>query len=120
MTNFDFSIDDIGQKLQIQREKRKISQRQVAEAIGTSIHHLSAIERGLHKPSVDIFFGYCKVLNLTPDEILGISNIDDDIECIELIKIIRVLKKHQIKYLLVLARDLEKLNKLYDHPKSKP
>lgn len=61
----------IGQLLQAAREGQHISQADIARATGMSKNHISGIERGTSKTSVDLLLGYCKVLNLTPNEILG-------------------------------------------------
>ncbi len=64
----------IGKMLQTARESRKISQAALAKQIGMSTNHISAIERGVSKASIDTLLGYCRVLNMTPDQILGYSD----------------------------------------------
>lgn len=60
----------IGQYVQEAREKAKVTQGQMAISLGLSKNHISAIERGRSKMSVDILLGYCNRLKTTPDEIL--------------------------------------------------
>lgn len=67
----------IGKMLQIARERRGMSQATLAKYIDMSTHHVSAIERGVSKASVDTLLGYCQVLGMTPDMILDYS--DDNI-----------------------------------------
>ena len=43
----------IGKLLQIARESRKMSQTALAKQIGMSTNHISAIERGASKASID-------------------------------------------------------------------
>ncbi|MCR4801396.1 MAG: helix-turn-helix domain-containing protein [Lachnospiraceae bacterium] len=43
----------IGKLLQIARESRKMSQAALAKQIGMSTNHISAIERGASKASID-------------------------------------------------------------------
>lgn len=67
----------IGGMLQAARESRKLSQAALAKQIGLSTNHVSALERGVSKASIETLLGYCKALGMTPDEILGYS--DDNI-----------------------------------------
>ncbi len=64
----------IGKMLQTARESRKISQAALAKQIGMSTNHISAIERGASKASIDTLLGYCRVLDMSPDAILGYSD----------------------------------------------
>ena len=62
---------EIGQKLQNARKAKRLTQGMVADQIGITEHHLSAIERGLSKASVEVLLGYCEVLDMSPNDILG-------------------------------------------------
>ena len=64
----------IGSMLQAARESRKLSQAALAKQIGLSTNHVSALERGVSKASIETLLGYCRVLAMTPDEILGFSD----------------------------------------------
>lgn len=61
----------IGNLLQNARELHKVTQQEMSVAVGLSKNHISKIERGINKPSIDLLLGYCKKLDMTPDEILG-------------------------------------------------
>lgn len=61
----------IGKLVQVARESQHVSQADVARATHMSNNHISGIERGTSKMSVDLLLGYCKVLDMTPNEILG-------------------------------------------------
>ena len=61
-TNKELNIQ-IGQMLQTARENRRITQDEVARTIGMSKQHLSAVERGVNKASVEMLLGYCKALS---------------------------------------------------------
>lgn len=63
----------IGQYVQEAREKANVTQGQMSIALGLSKNHISAIECGRSKMSVDILLGYCNRLKTTPDEILHYS-----------------------------------------------
>lgn len=65
---------DIGQKLQKYRETKKVTQLEVAKFCGTTKNHISALERGLNKCNIQILLGYCRLLNITPNDILDIEN----------------------------------------------
>lgn len=74
-TNKEMNIK-IGQMLQTAREDKRITQEEVAKIIGISKQHLSAVERGVNKASIEMLLGYCKALDITPNEILGYSEKD--------------------------------------------
>lgn len=72
--NSNVSDDVLGQKLQHHRELAKVTQQEMAEACGLSKNHISALERGMNKCSVQTLLGYCEKLNKTPNEILDIKS----------------------------------------------
>jgi len=43
------------------------------EYTGLTKNHISALERGVSKPSVETLLGYCKRLDTTPNDILGFN-----------------------------------------------
>ena len=61
----------IGQLLKNARQVKGVTQSQMSIAIDVSKNHISAIERGQSKASVEILLGYCARLQMTPNEILG-------------------------------------------------
>lgn len=72
-TNEEVNIR-IGQLLKNARESRGVTQAEMCDYVGLSKNHISAIERGVSKASVEMLLGYCKKLGLTPDDILGFHN----------------------------------------------
>ena len=60
----------IGRMLQASRESGRITQQEMADAVGLSKNHISKVERGESKASIPLLLGYCRKLNLTPNEIL--------------------------------------------------
>ena len=60
----------IGKMLQKARMSKRLTQGEVAKHIGISEHHLSAIERGVSKASVEVLLGYCETLSVSPNDIL--------------------------------------------------
>lgn len=97
----------IGKLLKKAREYRKISQADMVETTGLSKNHISAIERGVSKPSIECLLGYCNKLNLTPNDILEYtsSNIMPEIHMElssaridqqkRILEIIRILLKNE-------------------------
>lgn len=61
----------IGRMLQSARESRKVSQVEMAKCTDMSKNHISAIECGQSKASVELLLGYCKKLDMTPNDMLG-------------------------------------------------
>ena len=63
----------IGHLLKSAREARNVSQAEIALATGMSKNHISAIERGISKASIELLLGYCKKLDISADALLGLS-----------------------------------------------
>ena len=68
-TNEDLNIK-IGILLQRAREDKHVTQKEIAEHTGYSKNHISAVERGVCKASIELLLGYCDVLNIDPNTIL--------------------------------------------------
>ena len=69
-SNYEMNIK-IGRMLQSARESHKISQIEMAKATGLSNNHISVLENGQSKASVELLLGYCKKLDMTPNDLLG-------------------------------------------------
>lgn len=73
----------MGNRIKIRRKELKIKQSKLAEMIDISNNHISSIETGKQKPSMDIFIKLCDALKVTPDYLLlgsmHASNIPQDI-----------------------------------------
>ena len=63
--------DNLGKLLQQARESRHVLQSEMVDDTGLTKNHISAVERGVSQPSVNMLLGYCKKLDMTPNEILG-------------------------------------------------
>ena len=61
----------VGQVLQRFREQRKQSQELVSGFAGIGRTHLSAIERGERKPTLETFFKIADALNIKPSIIMA-------------------------------------------------
>ena len=62
--------DFVGRYLKEARTKANVTQGQMAIALNMSKNHISALERGKCKVSVDVLMGYCRRLQTTPAVIL--------------------------------------------------
>ena len=62
--------EEMGQRIKIRRKELKIKQGELAEYLDISNNHMSSIENGREKPSLDIFIGICNSLAVTPDYLL--------------------------------------------------
>ena len=69
----------MGNRIKIRRKELRIKQAELAERLNISNSHMSSIENGRQKPSLDIFIQICNLLNVTPDYLLLGSNIPQDI-----------------------------------------
>lgn len=73
----------MGQRIKIRRKELRIKQSELAEYLDISNNHMSSIENGRQKPSMDIFIKICEELKVTPDYLLlgslHASNIPLDI-----------------------------------------
>lgn len=59
----------MGQRIQLAREERCMTQRGLAEAVGCTPQHISAIERGAKTPTLETFVAIANAL-LVPADVL--------------------------------------------------
>ena len=67
----------VGQVIQRKREQKKLSQEVISGLAGIGRTHLSAIERGERKPTLETFFKIAEALNIRPSMLL--SEIEDEL-----------------------------------------
>ena len=60
----------IGMRIRLVRKERRMTQEDVAIACGCTSNHLSAVETGSHKPSLDLVIKLALVLNSSVDYFL--------------------------------------------------
>ena len=76
----NLSINEhIGKTFQLYRQKNNLTQNQVAELTGLEPRHISQIERGLSKGSIDTLLKLCNAYSITPDIILY-DLLDDSVK----------------------------------------
>lgn len=68
----------VGQVIQRKREQKKLSQDVVSGLAGIGRTHLSAIERGERKPTLETFFKIAEALNIRPSVLM--EEIEAEIE----------------------------------------
>lgn len=71
--------EHIGKIFQEYRLKNKLTQNQVAELTGLEPRHISQIERGFSKGSIDTLIKLCNAYKITPDIVLY-DLLDDDVK----------------------------------------
>ncbi|MBQ7502290.1 helix-turn-helix transcriptional regulator [bacterium] len=73
----------IGANIRRYREMRSLSQKEFAKAIGVSGSRLSNWEQGINRPDVDTLALICKVLQVSPSELLDLDIEVDSLSDIE-------------------------------------
>ena len=61
----------VGRVIQRFREQKKQSQELVSGLAGIGRTHLSAIERGERKPTLETFFKICEAMNIRPSTVMA-------------------------------------------------
>ena len=67
----------VGRVIQQYREKRGLSQEVVSGLADIGRTHLSAIERGVRKPTLDTFFKLAEAMSIEPNKLMKL--IEDEI-----------------------------------------
>ena len=100
---------NLGIRMSTRRKSLKMTQTELAERLGASNNHISAIETGNQKPSMDMFIKICNELRTTPDYLLLGSMRGDNVSQ-NLIETIRLCKDDDIAHLQTLANALSQKN----------
>lgn len=66
----DFTFKEMGSRIASRRKHLKINQNILAEQLGISNNHLSSLEKGKVKPSLELLIEICNALKVTPDYLL--------------------------------------------------
>lgn len=89
---------DLGQRLQICREAKKITQAEMAQVCHLSKNYISAIERGVNKCTAQTLIAYAEKLDMSLDELIGRENTGNIIP--ELRRILSSMEPEQQKKIL--------------------
>lgn len=74
----DIQYSAIGKRIQLRRKELGLRQCVLAEILNISNNHMSSIETGREKPSLEILLHICDALKVTPDYLLlGNMHADD-------------------------------------------
>jgi transcriptional regulator with XRE-family HTH domain len=65
------SLKDFGPRLRALRDKRGLTQEDVAQAIGATLMMISRYERGVHLPTAERIVALAQVLHVTADALLS-------------------------------------------------
>lgn len=66
----DVQYKSIGKRIKLRRKELNIKQNELAEKLNISNNHLSSVENGREKPSLELLLNICELLNVTPDYLL--------------------------------------------------
>lgn len=66
----ELQYKEMGTRIKVRHRELKIKQAELAETLEISNNHMSSIENGRQKPSLDTLIGICRCLNVTPDYLL--------------------------------------------------
>lgn len=67
---------EIGSRIRKYREKKGISQTELAQMLGIKNNRVSNWEQGLNRPDADILAKLCYLLDVPPSELLGVHLSD--------------------------------------------
>ena len=70
---------EIGKRIREYREKRGMSQKELADKIGVSNSRVSNWEQGINRPDADILADLCRVLKVSPSELLDVHLSTDEL-----------------------------------------
>ena len=68
--NIELDFKEIGLRIQKLRAEKKMTQAELAEKIDTNQKHLSRIEGGYHRSSLDAIVAIAKALNVSVDYLI--------------------------------------------------
>lgn len=94
----------IGARIRKYREQRELNQKEFAQQIGVSNSRVSNWEQGINRPDADILADICRVLEVSPSELLDVKLSTDELTDHER-KIIRAYRmkkdiQHSVNILL--------------------
>lgn len=64
------TCENLGRHIQYFREKRGMTQEELAELVGVGTKHISVLERGLKIPKVETIMLLSEALRVTPNDLL--------------------------------------------------
>lgn len=110
MQELDYAL--IGARIRNAREKKRITQAELAEFCSLSTSHIGHIERGTRIPSLDTLFRISQVLQVSTDYLLLDVLPDDNSFFIHLSGIIEKEDPNKIKTIIQVVKSLVKNDKI--------
>ncbi len=93
---------EIGNRIRQYREKKKLTQKQLADMIGVSNSRVSNWEKGINRPDADIIADICRALDVSPSVLLDVRLSTDELNDKER----RIIKAYRVKLDLQKAVDI--------------
>ncbi len=108
---------EMGKRIKLRRKELKIKQSELAEKLNISNNHISSIENGKEKMSLDVFINLCNELQVTPDYLLLGSMHSNDISQ-NIIDSLRLCSKSDLELIesliqLFVNRNKDESNQFY-------
>lgn len=109
--NIDLDFNQIGIRIQKCRTERKMTQAELAEKIDTNQKHLSRIEGGYHRSSLDTIVAIAKALNVSVDYLIADFSDSQNTSTLQVIlDEIRGMTPKQLEMLQENIRTIKKFN----------
>lgn len=83
---------EIGSRIRMYRKERGLTQEQLADKINVTKSRVSNWEQGINRPDADILTDICRVLNVSPSDLLNVHLSSDDLTARER-KVIQAYRK---------------------------
>lgn len=93
---------EIGNKIRKYRKESGLTQEQLADRINVTKSRVSNWEQGINRPDADIIGNICRVLNVSPSDLLDVHLTDDELNVHEK----KVIKAYRTKKDLQQAVDI--------------
>lgn len=107
-TELDFKL--IGSRIQHYRTEKHLTQAELAERIGTNQKHLSRIEAGYHRSTLDTIVAITKALDVSVDAL--IADYEDSTNASTLQSILDDIRGMSAKQLEMLQENIQTIKKL--------
>ncbi len=107
--NYELDFEKIGKRIQSFRTERKLTQAELAELIDTNQKHLSRIESGYHRSSLDTIVAIAKALNISVDSL--IADYDDSTDESNLKLILDDIRGMSANQLNILRANIQTIKK---------
>lgn len=108
---------EMGRRIKLRRKELHFRQRELAEQLSISNNHISAIENGRERPSIELLLDLCEKLEVTSDYIL-LGNIHANNIPLNIMDNLRLCRNEDIELVskfveLLVERNIKKFNQ--DH-----